>query len=664
MSLRQDEPSAEGRTEESQGAEFGEFESKLRSVFRATPIGITFSTGRVIGAANEAMCELTGYAEDELLGKSARMLFDSEAEFEKVGRVLYGPLPSAGRTTTETRYRRKDGATLFVTINAALIDPRDPDAGFVVTVQDITSRKRDEEALRTSEDRFRGIVEQSPFSIQVLSAQGGIIVVNEAFCALWGVTRESLAGYSIMADERLEALGLMPVVREAFAGERVRTPVVEFDVPSPHGESVKRVVQVVFYPLKDEAGALQSVVVVHLDFTERARAEEERNRLQAQLQQAMKMEAIGRLAGGIAHDFNNLLTSISGNAELAQMDAAAGKPSLEYLNEISKAVGSAASLTRQLLAFSRRQVIEPQVVKLNDLVERLERMLVRIIGEDIVLRTSLSPDLGSVRIDPGQFEQVLVNLAVNARDAMPRGGRLIIETSNIELDDGYVAVHPQSRPGNYVLLALSDTGHGMTEAVRQRLFEPFFTTKPQGKGTGLGLATIFGIVKQANGSIEVYSEVGQGTSFRIYLPRVDEAPQPLQYETQAATLRGGTETILIAEDNESVLAFARTLLGKLGYHVLWASDARAALQVAESYRERIDLLITDVVMPGMNGRELSERVVVIHPETKVLFTSGYAEDVIAHHGFLEKNLQFIGKPYSLPSLSAKIRAILDGSPWV
>jgi two-component system, cell cycle sensor histidine kinase and response regulator CckA len=633
-------------------------ESMLRIVFRATPIGITFNVDRVIRSVNDSMCELTGYSEQELIGQSARLFYHNDEEFQRVGREMYGELAERGRISVETYFRRKDGADLVVILTAAMLDPTNRSAGYVVTVQDITERKRAEEALRESENRLRDMLEQSPFSIQVLSSRGDVIEVNEAFEKLWGVTRESLKGYNILKDRQIESLGFMPDVQRAFAGERIQTPIVEYDVAATLGSGRRIVVQGVFYPILDANGNTREVILVHLDLTARLRAEEENSKLQEQLQQAMKMEAVGRLAGGIAHDFNNLLTAIAGNAELARMEARLPDPVAEYLDEISAAAESAATLTRQLLAFSRRQLIEPRVVNLNDLVERMRKMLARLIGEDVTLETALSKDLDSIRIDPGQFEQVLANLAVNARDAMPEGGRLIIETANVELDDDYCSRHPPVQPGAYVRLSVSDTGQGMSNEVKQRIFEPFFTTKPQGRGTGLGLATIFGIVKQAGGSIEAYSEVGMGTSFKICLPRIDMQAERLA-ETKHPGLERGGETILLAEDNPGVLVLSQTLLRRLGYTVLVASNGADAIQVAEQHGGRIDLLLTDVVMPGMNGRELAGRLRALHPEMKVLFTSGYVEDVIVHNGVLEENLQFIGKPYTQQKLSKKIREVLD-----
>ncbi len=646
-------------TEEKRAEEKGrEKETMLKGVFRAAPIGITFNVDRVILSVNDSMCELLGYSEAEIVGNSARMFYDSQEEFEKVGRELYDPNSRAGRTGVETRFARKDGTPVFVILSTAMLKTDDPSAGYIVTVQDITARKRAEEALRESEDRFRSMMEQSPFSIQVFSPDGTVLEVNEAFEKLWGVNRESLADYNILQDRQIEALGFMPAVRRAFGGEQASSPVVDYDAGKTVGAGKQKIVQGIFYPVRDADGTISRVILIHLDLTGRVRAEEERNRLQEQLQQAMKMEAVGRLAGGIAHDFNNLLTAITGNAELASMEIAPTDNAAAFLKEISKAAESAASLTNQLLAFSRRQIIEPKVINLNDLIERMQKILARVIGEDVALKTALAGDLGSVRVDPGQFEQVLVNLAVNARDAMPNGGRLLIETADMKLDEAYCAGHPQVEPGDYVMLAMSDTGHGMSDEVKRRIFEPFFTTKPKGRGTGLGLATIFGTVKQAKGSIEIYSEAGLGTTFRIYLPRVEPAPEKSVAETIPMEMARGRETLLLVEDEASVRELARAMLGRLGYLVLQASDGAEALRLAEEHDGRIDLLMTDVVMPGMNGRELAERLQAVHPEMKVLLTSGYTEDVIVHHGVLDGNLSFISKPYSLHSLSAKIREIL------
>jgi signal transduction histidine kinase/CheY-like chemotaxis protein len=405
---------------------------------------------------------------------------------------------------------------------------------------------------------------------------------------------------------------------------------------------------------------------VHYIFevTERKKAEAEMIKLQTQLQQAMKMEAVGRLAGGVAHDFNNILTAIIGNLSLAQMKLPASDQTSGLLEEAKSAAERAARLTQQLLAFSRKQIIEPKVLAPNDLIAGLEPMIVRLIGEDIELRIVREDGPGSVKVDPGQFEQILVNLAVNARDAMPDGGTLAVETANIEIDRSYCIEHPEAFPGDFVRLTVDDTGCGMDEEVRKHIFEPFFTTKPVGSGTGLGLSTIYGAVQQSGGFIEVESEVGKGTRFRIYLPRVEEATPPRQEELPVPASKefpGGTETVLLVEDEQSVRNLCASFLDQSGYRVLAASSGEEALDIAKGHKERIDLLLTDVVMPGMNGPELANRLAAIHAETKVLFTSGYTDDAIVRHGVMGDGVDFIGKPYSLSALAIKVREVIGGT---
>jgi two-component system cell cycle sensor histidine kinase/response regulator CckA len=372
------------------------------------------------------------------------------------------------------------------------------------------------------------------------------------------------------------------------------------------------------------------------------------------------MEAVGRLAGGVAHDFNNLLTVITGYSELLLQKIGKESPMHVELEQIRRAGERAATLTQQLLAFSRKQIIEPKVLDLNLLITNVGKMLVRLIGENIDLKTVHGKGLGLVKVDAGQFEQVLINLAVNARDAMLDGGALLIETANVELGEEYCAQRPYKiEPGRFVRLAVSDTGYGMTGETSKRIFEPFFTTKATGKGTGLGLSMIYGAVKQSGGSIEVYSEVGKGTTIKIYLPRVEgEAVKPVK-DARPTVLPGGTETVLVTEDEETVRNLCVQILERLGYKVVQARDGAEAIALAQGYGDRIDLLVTDVVMPGMNGAELATQLVLHHPEMKVLFTSGYTDDAIVRHGVLDEGVSFIGKPYTPLALARKVREVLD-----
>ncbi len=398
---------------------------------------------------------------------------------------------------------------------------------------------------------------------------------------------------------------------------------------------------------------------MQIEITERKQAEEKMGSLQEQLRQSQKMEAVGCLAGGIAHDFNNLLTVIHGHCEISLLQLQGNNPLREDIVEIKKAADRAANLTRQLLAFSRRQIMEMKVIDLNSLLRELEKMLRRVMGEDIELVTVLDDHLGKIKMDPGQMEQVVLNLAINARDAMPSGGTFILETTHVHLDEAYVRTHISVEPGHYVMLSVTDTGSGMSPQVKERLFEPFFTTKEKGKGTGLGLSTVYGIMKQSGGNIWVYSEPGHGTTFRIYMPRVDQEADNLSRREDTVSMLYGNETILLAEDEPSVRGLAARVLRNQGYKVLEAVDGGEALQIASRHKERIDLLLTDVVMPQMGGKELYDQLKPLRPHIKVLFTSGYTENAIVHQGELAPGVAFLQKPFSPIFLTHKVREILD-----
>jgi two-component system cell cycle sensor histidine kinase/response regulator CckA len=389
-----------------------------------------------------------------------------------------------------------------------------------------------------------------------------------------------------------------------------------------------------------------------------ARLRAEARGLQEQLRHAQKMEAVGQLAGGVAHDFNNVLSAILTFSELRLREMAPADPAREDLEEIKKAGERAASLTRQLLAFSRQQVIELRPLNLNAVVENMDKMFRRVIGEDIVLKTRMDPGLGQIRADVGQLEQVLMNLVVNARDAMPSGGELIIETANVELDEAYAQAHLGVKPGPHAMLAVHDSGTGMDEATRSRIFEPFFTTKPVGRGTGLGLSTVFGIVHQLGGSIWVDSERGQGTTFKIYLARTEEAAEGSRSPKEGAAARG-SETVLLVEDDEQVRRVARGILTRNGYKVLEARDAAEAVRFCEAKSSVIDLLLSDVVMPQVSGPELADRLISLRPAMKVLFMSGYTGEAVANRGVLRQGAAFIQKPLTPETLTRKVRDVLE-----
>jgi CheY-like chemotaxis protein len=383
--------------------------------------------------------------------------------------------------------------------------------------------------------------------------------------------------------------------------------------------------------------------------------------LEEQLRQAQKMEAVGRLAGGVAHDFNNLLTIITGYSELLLNSPEVEEERRNKLEEIRKAGERAALLTRQLLAFSRKQVLAPRILDLNAVVENLRKMIDRLIGEDIDFMTIPHTPLNMVKADPGQVDQILMNLVVNARDAMPHGGKLTIETANVEFDEEYARSHLPSLPGQYVMIAVSDTGTGMDPDTQRHIFEPFFTTKGTGKGTGLGLAMVYGIVKQSGGFIWVYSEQGVGTVFKVYFPCAEELTELHSPSVQEPGLLRGTETILVAEDEAGLRTLIRETLGRHGYKVLEAGDGKEAVSVSSGYQEPIDLLIADVVMPQMSGRELAERVTTARPETRVLYISGYTDDAIVQHGVLDPNTAFLQKPFTPSALARKVWLIFSQS---
>jgi PAS domain S-box-containing protein len=624
-------------------------EGPFVKAFRSNPAPMVVSdkaTGEFFDV-NERWIKLVGYSREEMIHRTSKELgiwADWEARSEIIRLYeLHGEVRDV-----PAKIRTKSGDIRDVLWSLEFIELEGREV-MLSLLYDITDLQRSREALRASEERFKRLLQNSSDIVTVLDERGVELSIHGPVEKVLGYSPDELIGtpgfrYVDAADGERLARILGEMLAEPGAVRRA-----EYRHRHKNGGWV--VMETVGTNLLHDP-VVKGIVLNTRDVTDRVRLHE-------QLQQAMKMEAVGRLAGGVAHDFNNLLTAILGNIELAHMGTEIPSPLVPCLDEIHRAAKSAAALTRQLLSFSRRQILEPKILNLSDLVTGLRNMLGRLLGEDITLTLNLADGATRVRVDPGQFEQVLVNLAVNARDAMPNGGELHIETARVASADSSVPEAASPSPNGFVRLSVRDTGIGMTPEVKNRLFEPFFTTKPKGRGTGLGLATTFGTVKQAGGSIEVISEPGEGATFVIYLPSVEEAVHP-NGELFPYPMAQGKEQILLVEDDAGVRQLTSSFLRHLGYQVTAAADPSeglAALQVAE---RPFDLLLTDVVMPGMNGRQLAEQVLAKHPQTKVLYMSGYTDDIIVRHGVLDGKVSFIGKPYTLEQLASKLREVLSG----
>jgi PAS domain S-box-containing protein len=519
-------------------------------------------------------------------------------------------------------------------------------------VMEALERARQRQALRRHERLLRQIIDANPSLIFVKDWDGRFLLVNQASADIYGTTVEDLVGKTD-ADfnpNAAEVAHFLRDDREVMSSGRPKL-IPEERVTSPSTNQT-RWFQTIKMPLHMREEAAPTMLGVATEITERKRLEE-------QLLQSQKMEAVGQLAGGVAHDFNNILTAIVGYTDLLAAEFGGNARQLEDLEEIRKAARRAAALTRQLLAFSRKQVLEPRVIDLNDVVLNLDKMLRSLISENIELKTNLARDLHATRADPNQLEQVIMNLAINARDAMPEGGTVTIETANATLDQAYAAQHVSVGPGEYVMLAVTDTGSGMDEQTKARIFEPFFTTKPPGRGTGLGLSTVYGIVKQSGGNIWLYSEPGKGTTFKIYLPVVDAVPESSGKIADVAPGRRGGGTVLVVEDDEQLRRLTHRALAGQGYTVLEADRGNTAVDVARRHKGQIDLLLTDVVMPDTNGRKLAEAIRAARPGLRVLYMSGYPDGAIASHGMLEPGVSYLAKPFTTEAVVRKVREVLE-----
>ncbi|WP_157368647.1 PAS domain S-box protein [Zavarzinella formosa] len=597
---------------------------------------------------NRAAERLFGYPVAEIVGRPVSLLTPPEGRDVtqgKVNRLCRGE--DVG--SYETLRMGRDGRRLLVEVTPSPV--RTPD-GRVIAVaanyRDVTARRQSEETLQLR-NRAIQAVNQGILITDPNQPGNPIIYASPGFSRLTGYEGTEIIGRNprFLQGKDTDPAVVAQVRSAILAAESCTVEMVNY---RKDGRAFWN--ELTLSPVRDESGKVTHFIGVQTDVSDRRRLEE-------QYAQSQKMKAVGQLAAGVAHDFNNLLTIINGYSEIMLAGLGPENPDRELLEEIRDAGERSAGLTRQLLAFSRQQVLAPRVIDLNAIIVEAERLLRRVIGEDVRLATTLFHGLWPVKADPGQIEQVLMNLCVNARDAMPTGGKLTIETLNVELNEEYTSLRPDARPGPHVLLAVSDTGYGMTPEVMTRIFEPFFTTKGLGKGTGLGLATVFGIIRQSGGHVGVYSEVGIGTTFKVYLPKVEETIGTVADRVEKLTLPKGTETILVAEDEDSLRALTRRILEECGYAILAAADGEQAARMVTDFGQPIHLLVTDVVMPGMGGRNLAERLRERQPGLKVLYLSGYTDDAVVRHGILHDQVNFLQKPFTPTILARKVRDVLD-----
>lgn len=620
-----------------------ESEHRHRVIFENSPLGmIRFNTEGVIVDCNDKFVHLMGSSREKLIG------FNTASQSSPKMREALKKALAGEDAIFEDKYTSVTGGkSSFLRVVFSPVSPGQPTTEVIATLEDISERRRAEMAMQESEKKWRAVFERSPVGIMLMDDDSVVLECNQFFADIFGAERERYIGLRLL-DKLPDGLVRQSLVA-AIADENIH----HYEGAYTSILSGKKL----FINITTEKIAPDLLIAVIIDITEQREAALAQEKLQAQFLQAQKMESVGRLAGGVAHDFNNMLGVILGHVEMALDHIQPEEPLHEDLLEVQKAAKRSAELTRQLLAFARKQTVSPKVLDLNETVEGLFKMLRRLIGEDIELIWKPGKRLWPVKVDPSQIDQILANLCVNARDAISGVGSIVIETGNSEITEDNRP--PDAEVGRYVVLAISDNGCGMDPETQEHLFEPFFTTKEVGQGTGLGLATIYGIVRQNRGFIKVQSEPGQGATFRIYLPMDPETCEPVTRTVDQPPSRQGVETILLVEDEPSILSVARRMLEKLGYQVLAAGTPGEALDLVEKHRGGIDLLLTDVVMPQMNGKELAARLTDRWPNLKCLFMSGYTADMIAHHGVLAEGVQFIQKPFSKAELSGKISEVLE-----
>src|SRR5436190_2885344 len=621
-------------------------ENNYRTLFEQATEGIfvTGLDGRFLNV-NPAGCRMTGYTRRELMALTVADTLAPEDRPRLAAEI--DRLAHADTVTTEWQAQRKDGTRFISEVTAKRL----PDGRMQAFARDITDRKLADAALRESESRLRRAVQAGRVGLWDWNLASGQVYFSSEWKRQIGYRDDEIGDDINEWRRRVHPDDVAGVFERLQAFLISDAPEFEAEFRLRHKDGSYRRILTQASKLCGDDGQVAHILGSHVDITERAE-------LQAQFLQAQKMESVGRLAGGIAHDFNNLLTVITGLADLAISSIGDNDPIRPDLHEIRLAGDRAARLTRQLLALSRQQVLKPEVLNLSDLLAHMREMLRRLIREDVELVFALSPGLGSVKADPGQIEQVVLNLAVNARDAMPNGGRLTITTDDVELDRTFAAAHPSVVPGPHVMLLVSDTGVGMDETTRKRMFVPFFTTKEKGKGTGLGLSTVYGILKQSGCSVWASSALGQCTPLALYLPRVADTPEPAR-ATARTVPSHGTETILLVEDEPALRDLAQRVLERAGYRLLLAASGEEAIERMERSDHAVDLVVTDVVMTGMNGRELAERLTAMRPGVKVLFMSGHTDDAVLRHGVLYDATRLITKPYTPAELKHRIREVLD-----
>jgi two-component system, cell cycle sensor histidine kinase and response regulator CckA len=607
---------------------------------------------------NTTAVKRLGYTNEEVMGMSFRQFVD-KVNGKKVF-VAFQHVFNTGETINGFDWEviNKYGEKIAVESSVILLrDAWGNPAGFRGVVRDITERKKAEEALSLSEERYRSMLDTMEEGYAEVDLKGTLTFANNACCSLMGYTHDEMIGMNYRTYSSPETVRFMYEIFHRIYETGEPEFLVDHDIIVKGGSVRAHQANVAL--MRDHSGQPIGFRMLFRDVTDRRKTEDEKAKLKSQLVQAQKMESIGRLAGGVAHDFNNMLGVILGYTELIKLRLPVEDPLLQDIVQIERAAGRSRDITAQLLAFSRKQIIEPKLMDLNDLITSDQNTFARLIGEDVDLRFFPGDHLWKIKADPSQIEQILVNLAVNARDAMPNGGKLTIETANIHLNESYCRDHLGFTPGYYVLLGVSDDGAGMDRETLKYIFEPFFTTKEVGKGTGLGLAMVYGIVKQNNGFINVYSEPGQGTTFKIYLQRSMDGEEILEQDNETQ-LVSGSGKVLLVEDDDMVRKMTTDMLETIGYTVLTTGNPLEALALCENSDTPIDLVITDVVMPGMSGRELRESIKAILPDMKILFMSGYTANVIVHHGVLEHGVHFLQKPFSMSDLAQKVReAIRD-----